>query len=164
MVVSIKKMISKAKKEPYAKFKVEDLNGSVEAILFPKSFEKYRNYLTPNNVVVIRGRLMGSQGQAEIIVEDMMTIDEAKKKYQPNCGEVHIKLSTTRYDEELHGQLTKIFQQHKGKAKVFLDIEDPVSGSYALETQYMSDCSDEFIANVEKAIGSRDVVELHYTN
>jgi len=164
MIASIKKLISKAKKEPYAKFKVEDLNGSVEAILFPKSFEKYQGYLTPNNVVVIKGRLMGSEGQAEIIVEEMMTIDEAKKKYQPNCGEVHIKLSTTRYDDVLSEQLTKVFKSYKGKAKVFLDLEDPIYGNYSIETEYLSDCSDAFIAEIEKAIGSSDALELRYTN
>ena len=163
MVSAIKKAISK-RKEPYAKFKLEDLHGSVEAILFPKSYEKYQSYLTQNNVVVIKGRLSGSEGQAEIIIEEMMTIDEAKKKYPPNCGEVHIKISTTRYDEELHEQLTKVFLEYKGKAKVFLDLEDPVSGNYALETEYLSDCSDAFIASVEKVIGSPDVVELHYSN
>jgi DNA polymerase-3 subunit alpha len=164
MVFSIKKMISKAKKEAYAKFKVEDLHGSVEAILFPKSFEKYQGYLTPNNIVVIKGKLMGSEGQAEIIVEDMVTIDEAKKKYRPNCGEVHIKISTTRYDDELSERLTKVFKEHKGNAKVFLDLEDPVYGNYALETEYLSDCSDNFIISVEKIIGSKDAVELHYNN
>ncbi|MCL2335691.1 MAG: DNA polymerase III subunit alpha [Endomicrobia bacterium] len=164
MIASIKKLISKAKKEPYAKFKVEDLSGSVEAILFPKSYERYESYLTPNNVVVIKGRLMGSEGQAEIIVEEMMTIDEAKKKFQPNCGEVHIKLSTTRFDDDLKDQLTKVFKDNKGKAKVFLDLEDPVSGSFSIETEYLSDCSDTFVEEVEKAIGSSEVVELHYTN
>lgn len=164
MVASVKKLISKAKKEPYAKFKIEDLYGNVEAILFPKSFEKYQQYLTPNNVVVVKGRLMGSEGQAEIIVEDMMTIDEAKKKFQPNCGEVHIKLSTTRYDDALQEELTKVFSNYKGKAKVFLDLEDPIHGKFTLETSYLSDCSDKFINDVENVIGNADVVELHYTN
>lgn len=164
MISSVKKLISKTKKEPYAKFKIEDLYGNVEAILFPKSFEKYQEYLTPNNVVVVKGRLMGSEGQAEIIVEEMMTIDEAKKKFQPNCGKVHIKLSTTRFDDALKKELDKLFEKYKGKAKVYIDLEDPISGNYLLETPYLSDCSDSFIDDIEKAIGSQDIVELHYTN
>lgn len=164
MISSVKKLISKTKKEPYAKFKIEDLYGNVEAILFPKSFEKYQEYLTANNVVVVKGRLMGSEGQAEIIVEEMMTIDEAKKKFQPNCGKVHIKLSTTRFDDALKKELDKLFEKYKGKAKVYIDLEDPISGNYLLETPYLSDCSDSFIDDIEKAIGSQDIVELHYTN
>jgi len=162
MIASVKKLISKAKKEPYAKFKLEDLSGSVDAILFPKSFEKYQGYLTPNNVVVIKGRLMGSEGEAEIIVEEMMSIDEAKKKYPANCGEVHIKLSTTRYDDDLNAELSKVFEKYKGKAKVFLDLEDSVHGNFSVETVYLADCSDKFIDDIEKAIGSKDIVELHY--
>ena len=164
MISSVKKLISKTKKEPYAKFKIEDLYGNVEAILFPKSFEKYQEYLTPNNVVVVKGRLMGSEGQAEIIVEEMMTIDEAKTKFQPNCGKVHIKLSTTRFDDALKKELDKLFEKYKGKAKVYIDLEDPISGNYLLETPYLSDCSDSFIDDIEKVIGSQDIVELHYTN
>ncbi|MDR1122840.1 MAG: DNA polymerase III subunit alpha, partial [Endomicrobium sp.] len=81
MIVSIKKFISKVKKEPYARIKIEDLYGRVDAVLFPKVFEKFEAYLTQNNVIVAKGQLMGTQGQPEIIVEDIITIDEAKKKF-----------------------------------------------------------------------------------
>ncbi|MDR3195510.1 MAG: DNA polymerase III subunit alpha [Endomicrobium sp.] len=124
MIVSIKKLISKAKKEPYARIKIEDLYGSVDAVLFPKTFERFETYLTQNNVVVVKGGIMGTQGQLEIIVEDIMTIDEAKKKIPPNSGEVHVKLSTARYDDVLGEELKKIFSANKGKAKVYIDLED----------------------------------------
>ena len=63
MIVSVKKLISKVKKEPYARLRIEDLHGSVDAILFPKNFERFSSYITPNNVVVAKGGLMGTHGQ-----------------------------------------------------------------------------------------------------
>ncbi|MDR3253807.1 MAG: DNA polymerase III subunit alpha [Endomicrobium sp.] len=162
MIASVKRLVSKAKKEPYARFKIEDLHGSVDVILFPKNFEKFSNYLTPNNIVVVKGELMGSQGQPEIIVENIITMDEAKKKFPPKCSKVHIKLSTTRYDDALSEELKRIFKMHKGKVKVYLDLEDSIHGSYSIETEYMSDCSDSFINDIETVIGSKDSVELHY--
>lgn len=162
MISSIKKLITKAKKEPYAKFKIEDLYGNVEAILFPKSLEKYQEYLIPNNVVVVKGRLTGTEGEPEIIVEEIMTMDEAKEKFQPNCGEIHIKLSTTRYDDDLSQELIKIFQKYTGKAKVFLDLEDPIQGNFILETPYLSNWSDKFIDEIEKIVGNKDIVDLQY--
>ncbi|MDR1926778.1 MAG: DNA polymerase III subunit alpha, partial [Endomicrobium sp.] len=125
MIVSIKKLVSKAKKF-YTRFKIEDLHGSVDAILFPKNFETFSNYLIPNNVVVVKGELMGVHGQLEIIVENIMTIDEAKKRFPPNYGEVHVKISTTRYDDVLKEALEKIFRTYKGKSKVYIDLEDPL--------------------------------------
>ncbi|GHT37255.1 DNA-directed DNA polymerase [Endomicrobiia bacterium] len=163
MIASVKKLISKTKKESYARFKIEDLYGGVDAILFPKNFEKFGKHLTPNNIVVVKGGLMGAQGQPEIIVEDIMTMDEAKKKFPPNCGEIHVKISTTRYDDTLSEDLKKIFKTHKGKAKVYLHLEDSLHGKFSIETAYLSDCSNEFIYDVEAAIGSKDSVELHYS-
>ncbi|MDR2399466.1 MAG: DNA polymerase III subunit alpha [Endomicrobium sp.] len=164
MIVSIRKLISKAKKESYARIKIEDLHGSIDAVLFPKTFEKFFAYLTPNNVVVVKGGLMGTQGQPEIVVEDIMTIDEAKDKFPPNSGEVHVKLSTTRYDDALSEDLKKIFDLHKGKAKVYIDLEDSLHGNFSIETEYLANCSDNFINDVEKVIGIKDSVELRYTN
>ncbi|MDR2436865.1 MAG: DNA polymerase III subunit alpha [Endomicrobium sp.] len=165
MIVSIKKLISKAKKEPYARIKLEDLYGSVDAVLFPKAFEKFRSYLTQNNIVLIKGGLMGTQGQPEIIVEDIMTIDEAKKRFPPtNCGEVHVKLSTIRYDDALSEDLKKIFYANKGRAKVYIDLEDALHGNFSIETQYFTECSDNFMNAIDAAIGIKDSVELRYAN
>ncbi|MDR2811698.1 MAG: DNA polymerase III subunit alpha, partial [Endomicrobium sp.] len=80
MIVSIKKLISKAKKELYTRIKIEDLYGSVDAVLLPKVFERFKTYLTQNKVIVVKGRLIVSQGQTEIIVEDIITIDDGSKK------------------------------------------------------------------------------------
>ncbi|MDR0398991.1 MAG: DNA polymerase III subunit alpha [Endomicrobium sp.] len=164
MIVSIKKLISKAKKEPYARIKIEDLHGSVDAVLFPKVFERFGTYLTQNNVIVVKGRLMGTHGQPEIIVEDIITIDEAKKKFPPNSGEVHVRLSTTRYDDVLSDDLKKIFSANKGKAKVYIDLEDVLHGNFSIETEYLADCPDNFINDVESAIGIKNSVELRYSN
>ena len=164
MITSAKTLISKTKKESYARFGIEDIYGSIDVVLFPKSFDKYNNYLTTGNVVVVKGRLTAAQGQTEIIAEDVMTIDEAKKKFQPNCGEIHIKLSTAKCDDVLLEDLKKILGMHRGKTKIYLDLEDSLYGNFSIETKYLSDYSDNFVNDVETAIGYKDSVELHYTN
>jgi DNA polymerase-3 subunit alpha len=93
-----------------------------------------------------------------------MTIDEAKDKFPPNSGEVHVKLSTTRYDDALSEDLKKIFGSHKGKAKVYIDLEDSLHGNFSIETEYLANCSDNFINDIESAIGIKDSVELRYAN
>jgi DNA polymerase-3 subunit alpha len=164
MIVSVRKLISKAKKEPYARIKIEDLHSSVDAVLFPKVFEKFGTYLTQNNVIVVKGRLMRTQGQPEIIVEDIITIDEAKKKFLHNSGEVYIRLPTTKYDDVLIEDFKKIFSANKGKAKTYIGLEDDLHGSFSIETEYLADCSDNFINDVHVAIGKKNSVELRYSN
>ncbi|MDR1784318.1 MAG: DNA polymerase III subunit alpha [Endomicrobium sp.] len=164
MIVIIKKLISKNKKELYAKFKIEDLYGTIDAVLFPKGFKKFGNYLKPNNVVVVKGKLTGDQRQTELLVEEIMTIDEAKGGFSQKCKQIHIKLSTSKYDEFLCKKLKKIFEKYKGKTKVYIDLEDVLNGKFSLETEYLSDCSDGFVNDVEMATGSKYSVELRHVD
>ncbi|MDR1401321.1 MAG: DNA polymerase III subunit alpha [Endomicrobium sp.] len=164
MVVAVKKLISKTKKELYARFKLEDLYGIIDAVLFPKSFKKFGDYLELNNVVVIKGRLKDVRGHTELLVEEMMTIDEAKGKFSQKSERIHIKFSTSRYDESLCKKLKEIFRKYKGKAKVYMDLEDALKGRFSLETEYLSDCSESFINDVETVIGSRYSVELRHVD
>ncbi|MDR0956665.1 MAG: DNA polymerase III subunit alpha [Endomicrobium sp.] len=163
MITSIKKLISKMKKEPYARFKLEDLNASVDVILFPKKFEKFNKYLTINNIVVIKGGLICQQGESEIIVDEIMTIDEAKKEFPTNSGKIHIKFPTTRYDNSLVENLKKIFYKYKGKNRVYLILEDPIHGNFSIETEFLSDYSDKFIYDVDEVVGFKDSVKLQYS-
>jgi DNA polymerase-3 subunit alpha len=162
MIAFIKKLVAKKDKKPYARFKIEDLHGAVDAVILSKKFEEAQNYLIPNNIVVIKGLLMGTSEQPEIVVNDIMTIEEAKEKFPPNRGETHIKLSTTRYDDDLGKNLKEIFKTYQGKSKVFFDLEDTFHGKFLIETKYFIDYSDKFIGEIENLIGVKDSVELHF--
>ncbi|MDR3281929.1 MAG: DNA polymerase III subunit alpha [Endomicrobium sp.] len=164
MITSIKSLISKTKKESYARFKIEDLHSNIDAIIFPRNFKKFSSYLTPNNLVMLKGKLMGTHEQPEIVTEDIITICEAKNKSSQNYGEVHIKISTTRYSDTLSNNLKEIFIKHKGETKIYLDLEDPVYGNFSIETSYLSDYSNAFISDIESTIGSKGVVELRCIN
>jgi DNA polymerase-3 subunit alpha len=163
MIVLIRKLISKTRKELYARIKIEDLHGSVDAVLFPKNFEKFGSYLMLNNVVVLKGELRGAKGQAEIIVENIMTIDEAKEKFPLNCQEVHVKLSTAACDDALIESLKKVFEKHKGETEICIYLEDAQSGgNYIIEKKYLSDYSESFIEDVKTVLEGRGSVKLHY--
>jgi len=161
MLTAVKKMISKKSKEPYAKFKIEDLHGSVDALVFPKKYEELQNYLTAGNIVVAKGLLMG-EGQPEIVVEEIYTLDEAKQKFPPNSGEVRIKLAISRYDDDFSNALVEILGSNNGKSKVFLELSDDARGDYLMELPYSVKYSDELAGKIEQLIGTPESVELRY--
>lgn len=161
MIVSVKKLITKAKKESYAKFKLEDLNGSIDAVVFSKKFNKFSSYLIYGNIVVVNGALVNTQGSPEIVVENIMSLKEAKEKFPPNNADIYIKFSVARYDDALYDELKKIFENHKGPSKVFIDLEDMLHRKYLIETQFLVDSSDKFISDVETIIGIKNSIELH---
>ena len=59
---------------------LEDLYGDVEVIVFPKTFENCAELLAQDNIIVLSGRAdVGESGQAKIIAEHIVSIDEADR-------------------------------------------------------------------------------------
>ncbi|MDR0401577.1 MAG: DNA polymerase III subunit alpha, partial [Endomicrobium sp.] len=160
MISSIKKNVSKSKRELYAKFKIEDLHGAINAVLFPKSFKKFSNYLVDNTVVVINGRLVSNREHTELLAEEIMTIDEAKEKFFTKNYQIHINLLISKYNDVLCEKLRKVFIKYSGKTKVCIDLEDEINGKFILETGYTSEYSRDFINDVEMVIGLKKSVKL----
>ena len=60
---------------------VEDLAGSVEIVVFPRDYEKYAGKLVEEEKVFITGRTSVEEDKdGKVILESMMTFDEAPKK------------------------------------------------------------------------------------
>ena len=54
-----------------ALLQIEDLDGSIEAVLFPKAFEKYRDFIVEDAVWRFRARVENSDRGSKLIIEDI---------------------------------------------------------------------------------------------
>lgn len=64
-----------------AYFTLEDLVGTVEVIVFPRDYEKYRHLLVEDSKAYIRGRVsLGVDENAKCILESITPFDEIKKE------------------------------------------------------------------------------------
>lgn len=154
MIASAKKMVTKEKKDPYARFKLEDLHGEVEAVVFPKSYANgLARYIVPNAVVVVKGKLSGREGGTELLVEEIMSLDEAKQRLTPLIGAIHLKIATPGLDDELVGKIKKILEAHQGTTAVVLDVAVTGHGEYHIETGMTVAFTPQFTRDIELLLG-----------
>ncbi|MBE7057502.1 MAG: DNA polymerase III subunit alpha [Ruminococcaceae bacterium] len=96
IITSVKKKITK-NNSMMAFATAEDLFGSAELLVFPKIYEKYAGLLTPENIVIIRGRLSIREDDSPKILPDAIYTPEeyAVKKSDSvqNNKEFIIKIS-----------------------------------------------------------------------
>ena len=60
---------------------VEDMEGSVEVILFPKVFEQYRSLLQEDAKIFVRGRAsVSDEEQGRVICEEILPFDSLPKE------------------------------------------------------------------------------------
>lgn len=153
MIASVKKLATKEEKKPYAVFKVEDLHGSIECVMFPKTYLQLGKNLQEKEIVVVKGKLLNNKGFIKIAVEEIYSVEEAKKKFPPFLGSLHLKISEVSLDDDLSEKIINIISKYPGSSKVYLDVKDYQTGDYSIETEYKVKYSDDCIKELDKLLG-----------
>ncbi len=98
--------------------KLEDLVGSVEVIVFPKSYEKYADKLKEEEKIFIYGRVSAEEEKdAKLICEKIEGFDEIPKK-------LWLKFGTMASYREKEGQVEEILNASEGPDQVIYYIEE----------------------------------------
>lgn len=96
---------------------VEDTTGTVEIIVFPKDYEKYRHVLVQDNKIFVRGRVsVEEEKPAKLICQNIITFDELPK-------ELWIRYKSVDIAEENTLQLQRLVQAYPGETQVVLYCE-----------------------------------------
>ena len=79
LIAKIKQTLTRAKQEKMAILKLEDLDGAVEVLVFPRAFAKISPHIQANTIVHIRGVLDLKEETPKIIAEDLFPFEEIYK-------------------------------------------------------------------------------------
>jgi len=149
LIVKIKLTVTRAKQEKMAILKIEDLEGSIEALVFPRAFNKINSYIQPNSIVHIRGVLDLKQDTPKIIVEDMFPFE---KIYKLITG-MNINLSGIR--ENIFDSLKTLLGDYRGNIPVYLRLDTPAKSRVQLvvgEGLYVSP-NEKLIQDLDELLG-----------
>ena len=97
--------------------RLEDLVGTVEVIVFPKSYEKYGSKLTEDNKVFVQGRVSAEEDKdAKLICEKLEAFDEIPKK-------LWLKFADMDAYRRLESQVEQLLNLSEGPDQVIYYIE-----------------------------------------
>jgi len=77
LILDIKEVVTK-KGDRMAILQLEDLTGSTEAVVFPKTFDKVKHLLEKDKRVMVWGKIDRRDEQTQLIVEDMQPIESVR--------------------------------------------------------------------------------------
>jgi len=140
VVTHVKHGLTK-KKESYARFQLEDLEGSIEALAWPEVMRKSGGALSNGAILLVTGTLqrqapgMGPQirqdeGRPTLIVKDLMPLAEAQVRLTRG---VHLKLSTVGMGEEVLRSIREVTALSPGDAALYLHLATLHHGEAVLE-------------------------------
>lgn len=104
--------------DPMLFFQLEDLEGSVEVIVFPKTVHDYGPLVVEDAVLVVSGHLDHRGDDVKVVAR------EIKELAIRDDSVVRLAVPAQRLTPEVVGSLKSILRNHPGSAAVFLNLSD----------------------------------------
>jgi DNA polymerase-3 subunit alpha len=166
-MVTLATMVSKIRKvktrrgETMAVLTVEDRSGSIEAVVFPKTFKTSSEFLEMDQVLIIQGTAEISDDQegglsgSQIRVNRILPLELASEQVAKQIG---IQFPSD-IDESMLFQTKEILHRHPGKLPVTLifDQHGPDSWRIPCGSRLLTSATQELIEELRELLGPKAI-------
>jgi DNA polymerase-3 subunit alpha len=105
--------------KPWASATLEDLEGAVEVLFFPNTYELVGQYLAEDAIVVVKGRVDRRDDQPRLMAMDLSLPDISKAD---EVRPVVLALPPSRCTPPMVQRLVEVLSSHPGPAEVHLRV------------------------------------------
>ncbi len=104
----------------YANFDLEDMQGSIRCILWPKGFADWGDRVIPDAVVLARGKVDRRGGdEANLIIDELIPFSDLETRYTHG---MRIRLNETEHDVPTVSRLREIIRGYPGNQELLFSI------------------------------------------
>ncbi|MCR4650057.1 MAG: DNA polymerase III subunit alpha [Lachnospiraceae bacterium] len=140
------------KKETMAIFELEDLTGSVEAMVFPKAYDRVRDNLDPDRPVFVSGRVSTEdEADSKIIVEEVYFFDDLPKN-------LWLKFDDMDKYNELWTSAYEILRKHRGVDNVNVRVIKENKLRTISKSELGVSADESTVREIEAILGERTAV------
>lgn len=118
IINEVRTIITKSGK-PMAFVQLEDFNGTIECVFFPKIWEKEGTLIQEDTVMGLSGKIDLSRGDPKFLVDEVVLPEKLKKT---KTSEIHIKINKDICKEEDLVSLREYLMDSAGSCSVYLHL------------------------------------------
>jgi len=146
LVTSLQRKWTK-KGDLMAVFILEDLQASIECMVFPKTMQQFGHLLADDAIVCVKARIDGRDDQPKLMAMDIQIFEPITDGAPP----VRIKVSPNALSEHLLGDLKGLLREHPGESQVFLHLGE--RQIVRLPDEFNVDASTGLVAELRVLLG-----------
>ncbi len=133
--------ITTKKGEPMAFVGLEDLQGSIEVIVFPSVYEKTQQLWQEDKILIVRGRVDTRGREPKVIcesVQDYLLVSRPVEEEQRTRRPLHLHITVPRTGDQERdikrlGQVYDLLQSYEGQDRFSLYVADGQGGLVQLD-------------------------------
>jgi DNA polymerase-3 subunit alpha len=106
----------------WGSFQLEDLEGQIEVLAFPKAFEQFQALLENDRALLITGRVASDEGRVRLTADEIVVLDNLRER---KAEAVQVRLDAADVDDDLVQRLRRAVEAHRGEVSMYLEIVRP---------------------------------------
>lgn len=152
VVTSVRTRIDKSGRN-MAFFKLDDLSGSCECIMFGKAFGQCGELIVPESTVMVMGKLESSGDEIKLQVDEVIDLSKAAEKLTKSIG---ILIDIEKHDPSTILQLKSIFDSYSGNIPVIVYVRtNGTSKRYIINSKIK--LSEDFLNSIQSLLGEEAI-------
>lgn len=146
------KIIKTRKGDPMAFVSLEDMQGTVEIVVFSSLYTQVADLLIADNALLVQGKLQKDENTVKILADTVVPMDKAEETW---TADIHIRLDMRRTDRELLVKLREMLKRHPGSCGAYLHLVDPdkVDATIGLPDTYQLKAGDKLKRDIDGLFG-----------
>lgn len=138
-------------------FKLEDLTGMVEVIVFPGAYENgIGKYLLRDEMVIVKGRINWREEKPRIVASEVIPFNCARELL---IRQMTLNLSTAGLEEDTLKKLKELFIKNQGNCRVSFNLSAPRNRIVNIRSKTQVKLSEELLEEVKRLLG-KDSIQL----
>jgi DNA polymerase-3 subunit alpha len=134
-------------------FKLDDLTGSCECLMFSKVYTTCEDLIIPESTVLVAGKLESSGDTVKLHVDEAYSLDEVKQKLTKRIG---IVLDSSLHNPNMILEIKQLMEENEGNTPVSVCLKDELS-TREFHITYKISLSSEFIPKVKNILGDESI-------
>ncbi len=139
---------------------LEDLYGTVEVIIFPQIYERYREILHEDSIVLVEGNIDASEEDAPKLICNKIT---ELKKEMPSTPEkqasrkVYLKVADSEHYKDIKKELLNTISVYSGNDCVIIYNQQEKANMVLPEKNWVNIDSKELIEKLKALLGEKNI-------
>ena len=156
LVNKLKFTQTKRTNEKMAIVTLEDLEGTVELLVFPKTFKDYGQHLAKDAILFFKGNIDKKEQDPKLLVSEITPVADVHKKFTRS---IHVKLLTVGLEENIMKSIQEILSQHPGNIPVYIEFANKENSRSQLlvDRSLFVRPNENLVASLQKVLGEEAV-------
>ena len=146
IIASIRKTVTKVKKEEMCFIKLQDMSGTIEVLVFPRTYESARSLITPDQIVIVSGKLESGEDTPVLIASEVTLLESARDSTEEEVFEITLPTQT---DRVLLSKIYEVLKNHPGQMTTYLILPGSDSENRKIPVPFTTSRSFELENNLE---------------